>query len=293
MWPSRTPSDSSGLPDAWTRLIDDAATFPPGNASLADALTAWHDRSREWYADFAGSFVVRDTDLGAALAGVPLSVVCTTGAGSVDAVADLATRKELTLAGLEISLSDLDDLAGNTRRVDYAVRAAQDDGRLPLDVPVYVELPQGDPTYGWHAAADVVEESGQLRLKFRTGGIDAHLFPTPAQLGSWIEAADQRDLAWKCTAGLHNAIRHRDPETGFEHHGFLNVLSAAVQARAAADTDAVVSALEATDLADLRDSLSPTDVERVRRERFISFGSCDVREPLDDLVSLNLLEAPQ
>ena len=48
---------------------------------------------------------------------------------------------DLELAGLEIALRDLDDLAGNARRVVAAVDAARADGVLDEDVPVYVELP--------------------------------------------------------------------------------------------------------------------------------------------------------
>ncbi|MCD6640994.1 MAG: hypothetical protein LT071_13910 [Nocardioides sp.] len=298
MWPSRTApknGDAPGgaLPPAWAGLIDDAAIFPPGNADLRDAIDAWHRRQDEWHARLAGTLVVRDTDLTADLTGIPLSVVCTTGAGAVEGVVAQSERKGLTLAGLEIALRGTDDLEANARRVEYAVRAVQDQGLLDDDVPVYLELPQGDPTHGWLAAADVVEESGFLRLKFRTGGIDAHLFPTPAQLGAWIEAADERDLTWKCTAGLHHAVRQRDPGTGFEHHGFLNVLAAAVRSRAGEGADAVVAALETTDLGELRPLLGADEVERIRGRRFISFGSCSVAEPLDDLLALNLLEAPR
>ena len=43
-------------------------------------------------------------------------------------------------------------------------------------------------------------------------------------------AALDRETPFKCTAGLHNAVRHRAADTGFEHHGFLNVLLATRQA---------------------------------------------------------------
>jgi acyl-CoA synthetase (AMP-forming)/AMP-acid ligase II len=33
------------------------------------------------------------------------------------------------------------------------------------------------------------------------------------------------ETSFKCTAGLHNAVRHTGQD-GFEHHGFLNVLVA-------------------------------------------------------------------
>ena len=65
----------------------------------------------------------------------------TGGAGQVAGPAGLCAKLGLELAGLEIALRDLDDLAGNARRVATAVDAARVDGTLAEDVPVYVELP--------------------------------------------------------------------------------------------------------------------------------------------------------
>ena len=47
-----------------------------------------------------------------------------------------------------------------------------------------------------------------LRLKFRTGGLEASAFPTAEVLAGWIDAALDRETPFKCTAGLHNAVRH-------------------------------------------------------------------------------------
>ena len=58
-----------------------------------------------------------------------------------------------------------------------AVHAARGEGVLDDEVPVYVELPAGEPTHQWLAAADEVA-AAELRLKFRTGGLEADLFPT-------------------------------------------------------------------------------------------------------------------
>ena len=124
---------------------------------------------------------------------------------------------------------------------------------LDDDTSVYVELPHVDSTAGWLAAADVVAEN-ELRLKFRTGGLEDHLFPSAEALASWIDAALDRETPFKCTAGLHNAVRHTASDTGFEHHGFLNVLLATRTAFDGATTDEVVDVLEQRDgqtLADL------------------------------------------
>ena len=130
------------LGHAWRGLVDDAAIFPPGNAQLADAAVEHQMRRSEPYADLVGTLVVRDLDL-PALKATPLalSVVITGGAGQIAGTAALARKLHIAVEGIEIALRDLDDLAGNARRVGAAVDAARDEGQLDDHVPVYVELP--------------------------------------------------------------------------------------------------------------------------------------------------------
>jgi hypothetical protein len=280
------------LSQPWHGLVDDAAVFPPGDVPLPRALSAYVDRRREWYADLVGSFVVTDTALPEVTEEVPVAVVVTGGAGAIGGALAYAAKKGRQVVALEIALRDLDDLAGNARRVTAGVDAARDAGALPDGVPVFVELPQSDPTAAWLAAADVVAES-EHRLKFRTGGLEADKFPTPPQLAGWIDAALDRETPFKCTAGLHHAIAHRDHETGFAHHGFLNVLLATRQAFDGATVDEVATLLGdhyPNDLVALaRQALGSGDLLGARRW-FTSFGSCSVQEPLDDLVGLGLIE---
>ena len=279
------------LPAIWSGFFDDAAVFPPGNADLPEAVESFRSRRDEWYADLVASLVVTDERVPAvADDAVPLSIVVTGGAGAVAGALRLVARAGNPVAGLEIALRDLDDLAGNARRVVAAVDAARNDGALDDATPIFVELPAGDVTYGWEAAADEVA-AAELRLKFRTGGVEAHLFPTADQIASWIDAALDRELAYKCTAGLHNAVRHRDPDTGFEHHGFLNVLAATAEADSGLDADDVAETLELTDEAELLGLASELDLAKARRW-FTGIGSCSILEPLADLTDLGLLEAP-
>lgn len=286
---------STSLPLAWSAIVDDAAIFPPGNASLTDAVDVFLARRSEWYADLVGAFVISDVKipdllevLDDATDPLPTTVVVSGGAGSVLPAAKWATGTgQLSLRGLEIALRDPDDLAGNARRVVAAVDAARADGALDDEVPTYVELPHVGSTAGWLAAADVVAEA-DLRLKFRTGGLDADLFPAPHALASWIGAALDREVAFKCTAGLHNALRHHDDDTGFVHHGFLNVLVATRASLDGADVPATASLLEETDGAKLLDGVDPDALARTRRW-FTSFGSCSVLEPLEDLIDLGLV----
>jgi hypothetical protein len=281
-------SSPSVLEPTWAGLVDDAAIFPPGNAPLAEAMDAFETRAEQWYAGLVGSFVVSDTALPGVDRALPLSVVSTGGAGSIPGALRMAHKRAHPLVALEVALQDPADAAGNARRVCAAVDAARDEQLLDDDTTVYVELPASCSPAGWLAAADEVAAAG-LRLKFRTGGTDATAFPSARFLAGWIDAALDRETAFKCTAGLHRAVRHRDRDTRFEHHGFLNVLVAVRHAFDGASPDDVTAILEQQDQAELVSLASHTELSGARRW-FRSFGSCSVDEPLEDLVGTGLLE---
>jgi hypothetical protein len=280
----------SEVPAAWAGLVDDAAMFPPGDVPLADAVAAYQERRSAWYADLVGPLVVPDTALPEVPTDVPVSVVLTGGAGAVAGVASLTVKKGHQLVALETAVRDLDDMPGNVRRITAAVDAARSEGGI-ADTGVYVELPQTEPTAAWLAAADAVAEA-EYRLKLRTGGIEAHLFPATATVAAWIDAALDRETPFKCTAGLHHAVRHRDHTTGFEHLGFLNVLLATRLAFDGGSVPDVVQVLDDHYANDLVALARQSDLEGARRW-FTSYGSCSVTEPLDDLVGLGLLEPPR
>ena len=108
-----------------------------------------------------------------------------------------------------------------------------------------------------------------------------------------VRCAAER-LPFKCTAGLHNAVRHRDPHTKFEHHGFLNVALAARTAAttgSASATAAVLAERDPNELAAAVRTLTPQDVAALRA-MFCSFGTCSITEPIGDLVAMGLVTAP-
>ena len=290
--PASPAPASSQIPDAFVGLVDDAAVFPPGDAPLDEAVAAHAARRSEPWSTLVGTFVLKDTDLPQVRGTTArLSVVCTGGAGQVAGPLGLASKLGLDVAGLEIALRDLDDLAGNARRVVAAVDEAKAGLEDPDALDVFVELP-GPATHGWLAAADEVaaREDLGMKLKFRTGGLDADAFPSVEQLASWIDAALDRETPFKCTAGLHHAVRHTDPATGFPHHGFVNVLAATRTALDGGDVHAVLS--EQVPSALLAVLPEAETLARTRRW-FTSFGSCSVSDPLDDLVALGLISLGQ
>ncbi|MBZ5740492.1 hypothetical protein [Nocardioides mangrovi] len=279
---------TTALPAPWSALVDDAAIFPPGDAPLADAAAAHQERRHDWYADLVGTFVVRDTDI-PALKATPLalSVVVTGGAGQIAGTATLGRKLHVAIEGLELALRDPDDPAGAARRVVAAVDAARSEGILDDHVPVFVEIPASCSERGFLAAADEVA-AAEHRLKFRTGGLAPEAFPDAPTVAAWIDAALDRETPFKCTAGLHRAVRHTGDD-GFEHHGFLNVLLATRLAFDGGSRDDVVATLEQREPAALVEAAAEADLAGARRW-FTSFGSCSISEPLDDLLALGLLE---
>ncbi|QNN54810.1 hypothetical protein H9L09_03480 [Nocardioides mesophilus] len=290
------------MPPFLARLLDDAAIFPPGNAPLPDAVRAHEVHRVAAYAAMVGPLVVDDPRLpdliGLAPAGptpLEVAVVVTGGAGALGPAVHWAERSEaLRLAGVEIALrgTDTSELPHNARRIVTAVDQLLADGALDDDTTISIEMPRlhgAAPGHSWLSALDEIAASDH-RLKFRTGGADADAFPGPAELATCIGAALDRELRFKCTAGLHHALRHRDPDTGFDQHGFLNVLLATRLNLDGASADDVVAVLDRTDPDDVR-RLVEEHAEGLAGARrwFTSIGTCSVTEPLADLAALGLL----
>uniref|UniRef100_UPI0006707CE1 hypothetical protein n=1 Tax=Kitasatospora sp. MY 5-36 TaxID=1678027 RepID=UPI0006707CE1 len=208
----------------------------------------------------------------------PLKVGLVLPGGSIELAPALAAAAPFELAGVELA----------TRDAAEAVAAL--DRLLSPDVPAAVELPRellrGD---GLDAVLDVLVDS-PYRAKFRTGGLVAEAFPDEAELAAFLTGCAQRGLPYKCTAGLHNAVRHTDPETGFEHHGFLNVLLASQETDRAAAA-AVLAERDGEVLAKAARALTDRQIVVIRNS-FTAFGTCSIAEPLGDLAALGLLSSP-
>ena len=276
-------------------FVDDAAIFPPASTPLERAVTEHAAHRSAEYAGLVGGFVVSDVKVAdlAKLVSEPdslaVNLVVTGGAGAIEPAVTWVGRSEgLELRAIEFALRDEEDLAHNAGRL---VKVVDSLGEALDDVPVFAEppIPRGMPSHGWLAALDELA-AREISLKFRTGGLSDDLFPTSLQLASCIEASLDRELPFKCTAGLHHAVRHRDEASGFEHQGFLNVLLATRTSLDGGGLDEVARVLDETDGAAIASRLTADpDVAARTRRWFTSFGSCSVLEAHEDLVDLGLL----
>ncbi|WP_434056727.1 hypothetical protein [Amycolatopsis ponsaeliensis] len=260
------------IPALFAGLCDDAAVFPPGLAPLPDAIAAHDAYERAWYADLVGPLVLAAPALDALgdLLGpretpLPVAVTLPGGPDRLPAVLDAVKTLPVDLRALEIAVPD-------------GLRPAELlDAISAATAPVYVEIPRDDRRGPLLRA---LAGTGH-RAKFRTGGVRADLYPGEAELAASIRGAVEAGVPFKATAGLHHALRNTDPETGFEQHGFLNLLLAA------ADPDrgeALLSERDGAVVAAAVRELAP-DV----RARFTSFGTCSITDPLTELAALGLL----
>lgn len=277
------------LTGLFTGMFDDASMFPPADTKMPAAVRGHAKHRLSWYTDTVGLFVCNGRRLSAlaaqvdelGLEPVDVAAVVPDGVAALEllsaAVRDLP---QVRLRAIEVPLK-------NTRFVD-AARAVE-----PFradDVPCYLEIPvQQVSDRNVHDMS-----AAGLRLKLRTGGTTIDAFRTENELAAPIVMCAAERLQFKCTAGLHNAVRHRDEQTMFEHHGFLNVALAARVAAATGNVAATSSLLAERDVSVIADhvrELTERDVQAIRA-MFCSFGTCSIDEPITDLLQMGLVKTP-
>lgn len=265
-----------GLADG---LIDDAAVFPPGNASIPDALRQHENWLGSRCEALVGPLLVPASAVDALRAvadpdqHVRLGVVGDTGLDGLVAARDaLQDDSWFDVVQLELTVRDRDHPAVATKAVLT---------NLPFTAPTYLEIPVGvDPL----PVLEEIAADGAERAKFRCGN---EIVPSLEQLGEFLLGCAQLRVPFKLTAGLHHAVPTPDPTTGFTHHGFLNTLAAtwvAIHSRELSDVTDVLAQTEADRLVDV---LAHADIAALR-SLYRSFGSCSITEPFDELAALSL-----
>lgn len=273
-------------------FFDDAAVFPPRLSPLNRAVQE-HLRNRTRPLGTAvGPLILPLKDIPQAgqlaiavagraddavdLASNPLRLGVVVPVGELAAAIETATRlpPEVVVDALELKTSPGKSILAI--EIEQARKAAD-------SFRVFVELTLDQISDGALGAI----EGTPVMLKYRTGGLEAGLFPSSRELATVIKAAVGHDVSFKLTAGLHEAVRFTNSRTGLTHHGFLNIAIATASARGGADVDALTAILEERDGTVLADKYReyPNDW----RHSFLSFGTCSVSEPAESLVELGLL----
>jgi hypothetical protein len=297
----------SSVRAAFGTLIDYAGLFPPGELPLAEAVREYQDAESGRCAWMVGRFILPASLLSAlqAVGRAPLSVIVEANADAVGCVA-AARAAGARIQALEVPLhkspavlqthpsrDEMLDVFGalETDLVEAGCR----------DLPTFVELPQSEP---WRELLpDAMCALARVRLgaKLRCGGVTAEAFPSVDAVADFIDSAQRAGVAFKATAGLHHPIRHRDEATGFMMHGFVNIIAAAALASEVERATLALIVAEEEPSAFAFDDVSLSwrgrriglaGLSRTRRDAFISYGSCSISEPVDDLTALGLLASP-
>jgi hypothetical protein len=231
-------------------IVDHAALFPPASLSVPDALAEEERVRASEHAWLVGRFVARASQL-SELGDVPLRLTVVLGDGA-------APRG---------------DPRGESVEVPPAVAA---DVEAPVE-EVYVERPVDG--LDW---LDEVAALGRC-AKVRCGGATV---PSVPELAAFVRRCRELGVPFKATAGLHHPVAARG------RHGFLNLLAAAAfgdEEQALADDDPAAFALGEGRFAWREHEAEAAEIARVRRDVFVSFGSCSIAEPVEDLEALGLL----
>ena len=295
------------VPPLFAGLVDDASVLPPSMLGVVEAVAGFRRHGQAWYHDLIGSFLLPASltgfdpaTLGNPESVKPESVKPESGqpeSGQPDL--PISVVGDVGIGALPATVAKLRANGAVVPRVEAAVARRGEDPQPGLaalrrltadhqDLDVYAEIPL---SWGLLAALDTVAtaraEGQRLAPKFRVGGLAAELFPTPVELAAVICACRDRQLPFTFAAGGWHALRHTDPETGFTHHGFLNVLVA------------TGDAAEGGEVADVAESLGAThpvplvEPARARRDQprplWVGFGAPSVLEPLTELIRLGLI----
>jgi hypothetical protein len=288
--PDLHPAEPPRIRPLFAKLVDDAALFPPGNAPMPAAVRGYLDAIVGDHAGLMGVFLCPASRLPELVVEVvkakpaepvPISLVVDNGLGGVPkAVSTVESRRNmLRLRMVEMSApSDVD--------ATWLERVAE---FVPEDVIRVVE-PVRPATVDRTAWLDGVRRVARYGCwpKLRCGGLRAGSFPTVTDVVDFLAAVCAENVPFKATSGLHHAIRYRDEQTGYLHHGFVNLMVGV--ARTLAGRDAV-AAMESSDAGALVAELNdlPESAARALRQTFASYGSCSLEEPVKDLSRLGLL----
>jgi hypothetical protein len=234
-------------------LIDHAPMFPPEELPLAEALAAHEKALHSEPGWIVNRFVVRASQLPDLPPERPHRL-------SVVKDADMPDDPRIEAIEIPPTAPGTADVAVWPRR-DPEIEIY-----LERSVQSWAKAPSGLP----------------MRAKIRCG-------PTPPsidELAAAIRALRDHGKPFKATAGLHHAVRTGD------QHGFVNLLAAAAfddVEDALAETDPSAFSLDEEAFRWRDWEAAAEDVATLRREVFVSFGSCSFDEPVEELRALGFL----
>lgn len=193
---------------------------------------------------------------------------------------ETATRFELTehAPSLLFYESVTDDSADN--ELDFIMQALFDHNKILAD--------------------ENYDQTKMAGYKLRCGGTSEDDFPSAELVVSALLSARDKLVPMKFTAGLHHPVRHFNESVNTKMHGFLNVFAAGLFAYAfdlsrkemmgiLLEEDPESFQFTDTGLTFDGFQIETEEIDELRSNAYLSYGSCSFAEPVDDLKKLNLL----
>jgi hypothetical protein len=256
------------------RIVDYAGLFPPASLSMESAV--------ENYRRYLGG------DFGWMLNGF---VAPAPRLGEFSAAFEKACCGEreapwtLNIVGA-VFIGSLETKAANAQAAREILE------RMPAARARYVEFPPEKAA----EVLPVLADHGAW-AKIRMGGVTAESVPASEVVARFLLHCVRERVAWKATAGLHHAVRGvRELAPGGPRvamHGFVNLFLAGALAYFGAEEKAIIETLSEEDPGAFRvddevlrwhdNTMIADQLEKVRSEFAISFGSCSFEEPVSDL----------
>lgn len=310
---------TTSLRNLLTDLVDYAGLFPPAKLGMQEAAEAYNRcrmSEQEW---MLGRFVLPAARLEefSTAAGVLLPGTLATSGYREHAAVGEPWRLSSLLDGTDAKavnegLDAIDAFNEHHSREENGLalvdnvevkvaEAGQIDSvldELPEELFPFFEFPTGVDCRGFVAAL----AGEQAAAKIRTGGINSNAFPTAAEVVDFLAACASIGVPFKATAGLHHPVRgvyrltyEKNPPT-CHMFGFVNLFLAAALVKVKGRHRDAESLLTEEDPAaftftDTIASWGSYGFEAAHlamvRERFaLSFGSCSIDEPVEDLGKL-------
>ena len=274
-------------PALLAQLVDDGTTDIDDDQRLVEAVGEHRRHRAAWYSGIVGLLVVRASAAptlarAGVVAGLRLAVIADTGLDRLGGSVAVLREAGAVVQRVEVAVAKRgEDPVPGVRRLLAAA------GSLP-GAAVHAEIPL---TSGLIDALDLLARSRNgpdgPAATFRIGGLASELFPPPMVLAGVICACRDRGLRFTICAGVSKALRHSDHETGFAHHGALNVLAACLSAAGGAGVTAVAERLATADPVGLVEAVRAA--RHAPRPLWVAFTSTRLADTVADLELLDVI----
>lgn len=287
-----------------TSLIDYAGLFPPAQLDMNAAVGQYAAYRRSEHAWMLGRFIlpVARLDEFARAAATCQSQTDRASRWVLSALSDSQLEQAITqimdFNERHATFAFIDTIELKAERPDEIEQAMR---AIPGLMTVYIEIPLSP------SPDDLIRSIARsgARAKVRTGGLLPEMIPSSGDLARFIGQCAAANVQFKATAGLHHPIRsvHRmtyepNSPSGLMH-GFLNVFLASAFVRYGMSREQATEVLNEASAEAFRFGddgvawhewrLSVEQLTAAREGFCVSFGSCSLSEPIEDLKRMGLL----